>query len=160
MLHWLFQSHNKNDKWWTCDSNNMVKQAKQCLRGNWPKRHEYIFNVLEYTERHTRAFEAALANKLVDVMTSSNNTDKAAKNMTDWLTRILHVISIRNCYLGVGTVNFNPELKSMSSVASGVFTNFLKMKILSRFGFWGNTKIKYFYIMLCTHLSYVNILNC
>ena len=140
MLHWrLFQSHNKNDKWWTCDSNNMVKQAKQCLRG-WPKRHEYIFNVLEYTERDTRAFEAALANKLVDVMTSSNNTDKAAKNMTDWLTRILHVISIRNCYLGVGTVNFNPELKSMSSVASGVFTNFLKMKILSRVRVLGKYK--------------------
>ena len=47
-----------------------------------------IFDGLDYTERYTGAFEAALANKLVVLTTSVNNTDKVAKIWPTKPTRI------------------------------------------------------------------------
>ena len=39
----------------------------------------WIFNVLDSNERHTRVFEVAMANTLVVLTISVNNTDKAAR---------------------------------------------------------------------------------
>ena len=106
-----------------------------------------------------KGFWGALANKLEVLKTSVNNTDKAAKNMTDWTGTL---ISIQNYYFGLATVYFNPELKSMSSVASWFFANFLKIKIQSWVRVLGEYKIKDLdsTYRSCTRLSYVNMLNC
>ena len=70
---------------------------------------------------------------------------------------------MQNYFFRLATVYFNPELKSLSSVAFWFFASFLKIKIRSWVRVLGEYKIKDLMSSTyrsCTRLSYVNMLNC